>query len=251
VGARRGAIFVVAGLAAVACASAHSSAVTGLASPQASARPRIGPSRVTNVATRLRTLPAGTRQVVVVHSAGYAATTATVETFQKVDGGWRPALRAMTGRIGMRGFTDHKVEGDLATPTGVYAIGATMYGIAADPGVRYRYHRLVAGDYWDENAASPGYNSFVHGPDPGAGSEALWRTAPQYTYLAVINYNIPAVVAKPPRGSGIFLHKIHPGYATAGCVALPGADLVSVLRWLDPAAAPRVVMAPRQVLGRY
>jgi L,D-peptidoglycan transpeptidase YkuD (ErfK/YbiS/YcfS/YnhG family) len=242
VAARRGAVFLVAGLVLAACSTPRST-------PRSA--PRSGAVPVGNVAARLRTLPAGTRQVIVVHSAGYAATTATVETFQKVDGGWRPALRPMTGRIGTRGFTDHKVEGDLATPTGVYAIGATMYGIPADPGVRYRYRRLVAGDYWDENSASPGYNSFVHGPDPGAGSEALWRTAPQYTYLAVINYNIPVVAAHPPRGSGIFLHQIHPGYATSGCVALPGAELVSVLRWLDPTAAPRVVMGPRPVLGRY
>jgi L,D-peptidoglycan transpeptidase YkuD (ErfK/YbiS/YcfS/YnhG family) len=231
------------------------SAVAGLVVVARPAAPQpmapVEPSSDDNVATRLRTLPAGTRQVVVVHSDGYAATTATVETFQRGDSGWHPALPAMTGRIGMHGFSDHKVEGDLATPTGVYPLGATMYGIAADPGVRYPYHRLVEGDYWNENAASAGYNSFVHGADPGGGSEALWRIAPQYAYFAVIDYNIPVVAASPPRGSGIFLHEIHPGYATAGCVALPEADLVSVLRWLDPAADPRVVMAPRQVLDRY
>jgi L,D-peptidoglycan transpeptidase YkuD (ErfK/YbiS/YcfS/YnhG family) len=189
--------------------------------------------------------------VIVVSAAGYTATTATVETFQRGAAGWQPALRTMTGRIGEHGFTDHKVEGDLATPTGVYPIGATMYGIAADPGVRYRYHRLAEGDYWNGNGASPGYNSFVHGDDPGGGSEALWRIAPQYTHFAVIDYNVPAVPASPPRGSGIFLHQIHPGHATAGCVAVAAADLVAVLRWLDPAAAPRIVMAPRQVLDRY
>ena len=72
--------------------------------------------------------------------------------------------------------------------------------------------------------------------------------SPQYTYLAVIGYNMPA---RPGRGSGIFLHEVYPGYATAGCVSLPEADLLRVLRWLDPAASPRIVMAPRQVLARY
>ena len=38
---------------------------------------------------------------------------------------------------------------------------------------------------------------------------------------------------------------------TARCVSLPVADLLRVLRWLDPAAEPRIVMAPRQALGRY
>jgi L,D-peptidoglycan transpeptidase YkuD (ErfK/YbiS/YcfS/YnhG family) len=189
--------------------------------------------------------------VIVVQSDGYAATTATLETFQKVGGGWRPALGAMTARIGGAGFTDRKVEGDLATPTGVYGIWSTMYGIAADPGVRYRYHRLVEGDYWNGDPHSPGYNGFVHGADPGGGSEALWRASPQYRYLAVITYNVPARAADPPRGSAIFLHVVHPGHATAGCVSLAEADLVRVLRWLNPGAAPRIVMAPRQVIDRY
>ena len=88
----------------------------------------------------------------------------------------------------------------------------------------------------------------MHGTGPGAGSEALWQVSPQYTYFAVIGYNLPA---RPGRGSAIFLHVVHPGYATDGCVSLPVADLLRVLRWLDPAAEPRIVMAPRQALGRY
>jgi L,D-peptidoglycan transpeptidase YkuD (ErfK/YbiS/YcfS/YnhG family) len=132
----------------------------------------------------------------------------------------------------------------------VYAIGSTMYGIAGNPGVRYHYHQLVADDYWDENPASPTYNTFVHGTNPGAGSEALWQVAPQYNYFAVIDYNIPAVPASPARGSAIFLHVVSGG-GTAGCVALGQSDLVRVLDWLDPAASPRIVMAPSQDLGRY
>jgi L,D-peptidoglycan transpeptidase YkuD (ErfK/YbiS/YcfS/YnhG family) len=186
----------------------------------------------------------------VVSSDGYGTSYATIETFNKVNGVWQRAFPAMSGRIGSNGFSDHHVEGDPSTPTGVYAIGATMYGIDANPGVRYGYHRLVPGDYWDENPDSPAYNSFVHGVDPGAGSEALWQTAPQYNYFAVITYNIPAVPATPPRGSGIFLH-VSAGRGTAGCVALGQSDLVRVLEWLDPAASPRIVMAPSQNLGRY
>jgi len=203
-----------------------------------------------NLAAGLRKLPADTRQVIIVHTDGYGPSTATLETFTKGPGGWQPAFGAMAARIGSRGFADSKVEGDLATPTGMYPIGGTVYGIAADPGVRYRYHRLVPGDYWNENPASPGYNSFAPGPNPGGASEALWEISPQYDHLAVINYNIPMVRADPPRGSGIFLH-VSVGRATLGCVALARADLVTVLRWLDPAAAPRIVLAARQSLGRY
>jgi len=214
-------------------------------------KPPAAPAPVSNLATRFRTIPAGTRQLIVVYSDGFAATYATVETFDKVNGVWQPALGKLSARIGTKGFSDHKVEGDLATPTGVYGIGPTMYGIAGNPGVRYPYHQLVEGDYWNEDGGSPGYNTFVHGADPGNGSEALWQVTPQYTYLAVINYNVPAVPADPPRGSAIFLHVEHPGHATAGCVALADSDLVRVLTWLNPGAAPRIVLAPSQVLNRY
>jgi len=203
-----------------------------------------------NTASRLRTIPSGTRQLIVVTTNGYGTSGATVETFNKVNGVWQPAFAAMTGWIGTKGFSDNHVEGDPTTPTGVYSIGATMYGINANPGVRYGYHQLVADDYWDENSDSPTYNSFVHGVNPGAGSEALWQTAPQYNYFAVIDYNIPAVPANPPRGSAIFLHVVNKG-GTAGCVALGQSDLVRVLDWLDPAASPRIVMTPTQNLGRY
>jgi L,D-peptidoglycan transpeptidase YkuD (ErfK/YbiS/YcfS/YnhG family) len=204
-----------------------------------------------NAAARLRTLPASTRQVIIVSADGYGSTTATLEAFSKVDGVWQPAFGALVARVGSKGFADRKVEGDLKTPTGVYSIGATMYGIAANPGVRYAYHRLVADDYWNENPATPGYNSFFHGPNPGGASEALWQISPQYDYFAVINYNIPVVPADPARGSGIFLHVAVPGRATAGCVSLARADLLRILRWLDPGASPRIVLSPRSALGRY
>ena len=45
-------------------------------------------------------------------------------------------------------------------------------------------------------------------------------------------------------GSAIFLH-VGTGTATAGCVSLPGAELVRVLRWLRPADRPRIsISAP-------
>jgi L,D-peptidoglycan transpeptidase YkuD (ErfK/YbiS/YcfS/YnhG family) len=221
-----------------------------VARPSPSATHPAAVARPDNLASRLRTLPAATSQVVIAYASGFASTTGTLETYQKVGGFWQPALRPMPMYLGTRGFRDAKTEGDLATPTGVYRIGATMYGIAANPGVRYAYHQLVADDYWDENTASPTYNGFVHGTDPGGGSERLWQTTPQYTYFAVIDYNIPVVVATPARGSGIFLH-VSAGRATAGCLALAQADLVAVLRWLNPAAAPRIVMAPSAALSRY
>ncbi|WP_147434699.1 L,D-transpeptidase family protein [Micromonospora musae] len=208
------------------------------------------PAASSNIASRLHTIPAGTRQLIVVHTNGYGTSVASLETFEKVNGVWRPKFGVMSARIGAKGFSDSHQEGISTTPTGVYGIGSTMYGVLGNPGVKYSYHHLVANDYWDENPSSPTYNSFVHGTNPGGYSEALWQTVPQYNYFAVINYNIPVRSATPARGSGIFLHVSGSG-ATAGCVSLAQSNLLRVLEWLDPAASPRIVMAPSQNLGRY
>ncbi|MFI5907710.1 L,D-transpeptidase [Dactylosporangium sp. NPDC051541] len=201
----------------------------------------------TNDAAKLRTLPANTTQVVIVQSASPSATTATLQAYTRAGGLWRPVLGAMTARLGSKGISDDKHEGDKTTPAGVYGIDATMYGINANPGVKYPYHQIVTDDWWNENSDSPGYNTFAHGPNPGGPSEALWTYNPQYLYMAVIRYNMPAT---PGRGSGIFLHQAGAG-STAGCVSLAQADLLNVLRWLDPAANPQIVMAPTAWLGRY
>jgi L,D-peptidoglycan transpeptidase YkuD (ErfK/YbiS/YcfS/YnhG family) len=216
--------------------------VTGTAAPTPA--PAATP---VNLAARLRTLPAATTQVLIVHGDGYATTYATVEAYQRSGGAWQPALPPMTARIGQQGFTDAPTEGVPATPTGVYPFGATFYGNSPNPGVHFAYHQLVVGDYWDENVSSPTYNTFVHGADPGGASEPLWESPTAYSYFAFIAYNVPAVAGK---GSAMFLHQSLGTY-TAGCVALPRADLLRVLTWLDPAASPRIVMAPDSVLSRY
>jgi L,D-peptidoglycan transpeptidase YkuD (ErfK/YbiS/YcfS/YnhG family) len=204
-----------------------------------------------NPAQRLRTLPPETRQVVIVSTDSFASNMAVLETYTKVGDGWQAPFAPMAARIGQAGFADRKAEGDLKTPTGVYPLNGMMYGIAANPGVTFGYHQLVQDDWWNENPSSLGYNTFFHGPNPGGASEALWTISPQYRYFAVINYNVPVVPGNPPLGSGIFLHVMNPGKATAGCVSLAESELLAVLRWLDPASAPRMVLAPRTVLNRY
>jgi L,D-peptidoglycan transpeptidase YkuD (ErfK/YbiS/YcfS/YnhG family) len=205
------------------------------------------PTLTRNLAARLRTLPTATSQVVIVHAVNGATTYATLETFAKSDGFWRPVFAPMTARLGSWGFSPSHLEGQPSTPTGMYSFGSVMYGINANPGVHFAYHKLVSGDYWNELSGSAGYNTFQHGADPGGPSEALWTIKPAYNYFAVINYNVPAVAGK---GSGIFLHQ-QTGGPTAGCVSLGAADLLKVLRWLTPAATPRIVMDTDAGLVRY
>jgi len=180
----------------------------------------------------------GSTQLVTVQ-APLHATTATLSAWVRSGSCWRRSAGPWQARLGRSGLSPHKREGDGATPTGTYRFGSTVYGIAPNPGVRFGYHRLACGDWWDEDPASPAYNTFRHvacGTTPtfGGGSEALWRITPQYRYFAVLEYNAHPVVAG--RGSAIFLH-VAVG-ATAGCVSLPERQLVQLLRWLRPEAHP-------------
>ncbi|WP_406071307.1 L,D-transpeptidase [Micromonospora sp. NBC_01638] len=210
-----------------------------------------------NRASELTTLPAQTKQVIIVGASSYTTTYATLEAYVRVgDRHWQPAWASLPARIGSKGFSDNHVEGVPTTPTGVYSIGPTIYGIAANPGVRYPYHRLVSGDWWNENPSSSRYNTFQHSStNPGGASEALWQETPAYTHFAVITYNMPPNVPTPvPKaGSGIFLHQFSTsgGNATAGCVSLARNHLVDVLNWLDPALSPRIVLSPYAQLSRY
>ncbi|HUY59931.1 MAG TPA: L,D-transpeptidase family protein [Solirubrobacteraceae bacterium] len=135
-------------------------------------------------------------------------------------------------------------EGDHATPTGVFTFGATIYGNDRDPGgLHYRYHRLVCGDWWDEDPYSATYNRFVRvrcgvTPSFAPGSEPLWTETRAYPYFALIDFNVGPIRAgvRAP-GSGIFLHSWLDA-PTEGCVALPESRLLQVLRWLRPAQHP-------------
>jgi L,D-peptidoglycan transpeptidase YkuD (ErfK/YbiS/YcfS/YnhG family) len=182
----------------------------------------------------------GSDQLVTV-TAPPRATIAALSLWRRTGRCWRRVAGPWSARLGRSGLSAHKREGDGATPTGTYRIGPVVYGIAPDPGVRLRYHRLVCGDWWDEDASSRTYNTFRHvacgvAPSFGGGSEPLWRISPQYRYLAVVDYNAHPVVAG--RGSAIFLHVA--ADATAGCVSLPEPRLVRLLRWLRPAARPLI-----------
>ncbi|HEY2215153.1 MAG TPA: hypothetical protein VGH31_08870, partial [Acidimicrobiales bacterium] len=116
----------------------------------------------------------------------------------------------------------------------------------------YPYQQLTCGDWWDEDPLSSGYNSFQvepcgSTPSFAGNSEALWTEGNAYPYMAVIDYNTPPTGAL---GSGIFLHA-NIGSPTQGCVSLPLADLVQVLKWLNPARHPVVVMGPDSVIRSF
>jgi L,D-peptidoglycan transpeptidase YkuD (ErfK/YbiS/YcfS/YnhG family) len=196
--------------------------------------------------------PGAATQLVTVTASTHVTTFATVRLWARSGGCWRPVAGPWRARVGRNGLSTRHREGDGTTPVGSFAVGRTVYGVAANPGVRLAYHRLVCGDWWDEDPSSPTYNTFRHvrcgaRPPFRGGSEALWTYATAYRHFAVIEYN-----ARPPvpgRGSAIFLHA-DTGRATNGCVSLPLAQLERTLRWLRAGAQPRIAIGTGAELRR-
>ena len=194
----------------------------------------------------------GASQLITVETASARSTYAELRIWRRSGRCWVAAGGPYPARVGRNGVAANRREGDGTTPAGVFGIHATMYGNEPNPGVRFRYRRLRCGDWWSEDPASPTYNTFQHVPcgrrppfrveTPG-----MWQQPLAYPYLAVVAFNMrPAV---PGRGSGIFLHA-QTGGPTNGCISLRRPDLLRVLRWLRPAANPRIAIGTSAQLRR-
>ena len=206
-----------------------------------------------NLANQLTDAGSAIQLVTVVAPRG-RSTTGSLRLWRRSGECWLPVDGPWAAHLGRNGVSETKREGDKTTPAGAFEIQPVMYGIGANPGVRYRYHRVVCGDWWVEDIRSPFYNRFHHvrcGTKPPfrITSEDMSRSPISYRYLTVVDYNTHPIV--PGRGSGIFLHVSASGGPTLGCVSLTRAQLVTVLRWLDPAASPEIVIGTAATIRDY
>jgi L,D-peptidoglycan transpeptidase YkuD (ErfK/YbiS/YcfS/YnhG family) len=217
-----------------------------------SARPSAPPTGTAPVAGQPLPFPVpvtigSATQVITVQASG---SWASVVAWQRDATGWHRVLATAAARVGANGVTNGSTrrQGTNTTPTGTYTL-TQAFGILANPGARLPYHRVGPDDWWVEDNNSRWYNTLRQASAGGFdtalpesdvnGSEHLIRHTGQYDYAVVIDYNMhPAV---PYRGAGIFLH-VSDGYPTAGCVAVPRATLVAMLRWLDPGRHPRIAI---------
>ena len=134
--------------------------------------------------------------------------------------------------IGRAGLSDHKSEGDGATPRGIHAI----------TGLLYRPDRIARptdwacpirpGDLWSDDPRHEDYNLMVRAPY-GHSHERLRRADPLYDLILLTGWNWPYAVKG--RGSAIFIHQWRrPGAPTEGCIGLHRQDLHQIARTLCP-----------------
>lgn len=142
-----------------------------------------------------------------------------------------------------------RVEGDGATPLGTYRL-IHAFG-QANPGTAMGYRTITNCSWWISQGDQPDYNRWREScTNPGREpSEHLMdyvtSSIGQYRQAVATSYNYDNPIRPPLPGSGsaIFVHYQQTGRSTAGCVGLNDlAKLTSLVRWLDPAANPLIVI---------
>ncbi|CAM3833083.1 L,D-transpeptidase [Smaragdicoccus niigatensis] len=178
------------------------------------------------------------QQLVVVNSANASDTTATLSTYDKVaDGTWQRVLGPVKAYVGEVGMGEPQ-DGVPRTPVGDFALDIA-FGRLVNPVTSMPYTQVTTQDWWDENPSSPTYNTMVHqSASPGGGSENLYNSGPVYDYAVNIAHNPNRI---PGHTAGIFLH-VTDGSPTLGCVAVDKNSMQNILKWLDPAKKPRILI---------
>jgi len=202
------------------------------------------------VQTSLEQLAGDSSQVLLVTGEESAGFNATLYVLEKRDDKWRNAFPPRQALIGEKGFAPpgRKREGDVRTPSGVFALERT-FGYAPGIPSRMPYRQAGENDIWVDDISSPDYNRWVRkGETSAAFFEIMKLPDDRYKYGIVIEYNTDPVVKGA--GSAIFIHvRRGENMPTLGCVALPERDILEVLGWLDPAAKPLIVLGTRDSIA--
>jgi L,D-peptidoglycan transpeptidase YkuD (ErfK/YbiS/YcfS/YnhG family) len=185
-------------------------------------------------------------QVITVVASSTGSTVAQLQGWQKTSSGWTARTAPMQAWVGSDGLSAHPSESLSATPIGSFTI-TQAFGHNANPGTALPYRQTTPADWWISQSG-PLYNTLQHcsGSCPftqGDPNEHLYYTVPHYDYALVIDYNTtnsPTGVVQGA-GSAFFVH-VSVGEPTAGCVSIPEQSLVALMRWLSPAAHPRILI---------
>ncbi|BAJ29115.1 MULTISPECIES: L,D-transpeptidase family protein [Kitasatospora] len=181
-------------------------------------------------------VPAGTRQLLVASGKDKDSSDNTVTLWTRGDDGSWQAGQAWPAHNAYKGWTADHRSGDLRSPIGLFSL-TDAGGRKADPGSKLPY---------DENKkfvmSGRGFNN-----EPLAGS---------FDYVVAINYNrvegtSPLDTTYPQgaaKGGGIWLHLDHGG-PTHGCVSLTEDHMVELIRTLDPALHPMILMGDAPALA--
>jgi L,D-peptidoglycan transpeptidase YkuD (ErfK/YbiS/YcfS/YnhG family) len=174
-------------------------------------------------------VPAKSGQAVIVRAPSMSSTTNTVTLWTRTAAGWQQTDTSMPGHNGEHGWSAHRTNGDLKTPTGVYSLTAAG-GRLPNPGTSEPYEHNAS--FFRTNGRFLGHS-----------------TVGVFDYVVAIDFNrvpgSPVSRAAEPKGEGpgggIWLH-VDNGAATLACVTVSQPNMVTILRWLNPSDHPVIVL---------
>jgi D-alanyl-D-alanine dipeptidase len=213
-----------------------------------------------------KAIPPACEQLVMVTTADWATSTATLQRFERAGATapWKPVGKPLSALIGERGMgwgaglltppreaKAHKREGDRRSPAGVFRL-TTAFGTAAKTsGLKMPVLPLSPTLEAIDDPASRYYNRIV---DRAQIAKPDWKSSERMS--TVPDYALGVVIAHNPRqepgaGSCIFFHLwLGNRRGSAGCTLLREADLATLIRWLDPAREPVLVQLPEAEVPR-
>ena len=131
--------------------------------------------------------------------------------------------------IGKSGITASKMEGDLASPKGIFELGLLYYRKDRIKSLKCRIKKRIIKENmgWCNDSRSKKYNHEVCFPFKYR-AEKLYRKDKMYDIFINIKYNHAPIVKG--NGSAIFLHLTDKKYKpTSGCVAILKKDFLKIL----------------------
>ena len=210
-------------------------------------------------------LPARYQQLLVVETPNDTSYRGTLRRYQRMGANWQSVgagIPVTTGRNGLGwGIGRHeepqntygiprKREGDGKAPMGIFELG-TSFGVPASVDWKTPYLQLTDVTECVDDDQHPFYNQIRPDTLPirsWNSSERMLAVGARYEFGLFVEHNTPMVPPESPEepgnGSCIFLHVWGgPNVPTSGCTAMARADLLDVLRWLDPVTETLLIQA--------
>tara|TARA_B100000787_G_scaffold167475_1_gene154324 strand:- start:7400 stop:7900 length:501 start_codon:yes stop_codon:yes gene_type:complete len=137
--------------------------------------------------------------------------------------------------IGKNNIKSKKIEGDKATPRGIFSIGKLYYRSdrISRPITKITTKIIKKNMGWCDDPQNKYYNKEINieNIQNKQNHEKLFRKDCSYDCFIVINYNTKKI--RPYKGSAIFIHLTKDYKSTAGCVALKKKDFLILAKLIN------------------
>jgi L,D-peptidoglycan transpeptidase YkuD (ErfK/YbiS/YcfS/YnhG family) len=134
--------------------------------------------------------------------------------------------------IGKSGVKKNKIEGDNATPKGIFSLGKFYYrpDRIKKVSTNLSCKKIKKNMGWCNDPRNIKYNKEVNRKKI-KNSEKLYRKDYKYNAFIVINYNSRPVIKN--KGSAIFLHLTKNYKTTEGCIAIKQNDFFKLVKIIN------------------